>query len=210
VVFHGFGDKLIQSLTPPKVEKNSFSPIGMPSELKSTGAGIRGCTADLKLDRDNVKAKRRGGKSTAGTSILEIALIAPMFLLLLFGTVDFAHLFWVELTLQNAIRQAGRYAITGNHLPDPNHSGQNLTRVASIVQVAQQTAVGLDVSNIQISSLTGGTGSAGGPGDTVTIALTTNMPLITPIVGKWFRNGVYTFTVSVTMKNEPFPPSDTG
>ena len=146
---------------------------------------------------------------TQGTSILELAFIAPMFLLLLFATVDFAHLFWVELTLQNAIRQAGRYAITGNHLADPNHPGQNLSRIASITQVAQQTALGMDVSNIQISSLTGGSGSAGGPGDTVTIALTTNLHLITPIVAKFFTNSVYTFTVSVTMKNEPFSPSDT-
>ena len=132
-----------------------------------------------------------------------------MFLILIFATIDFAHLFWVELTLQNAIRQAGRYAITGNHLPDPNHPGKTLSRVGSIIQVAQQTALGLDVSNIQISSVTGGTGSAGGPSDTMTISLTTNMPLITPIVGKFFKNGVYTFTVSVTMRNEPFSPSDT-
>jgi Flp pilus assembly protein TadG len=168
-----------------------------------------GYAADAGLRLGDLKAKRRRGRSTEGTSVVEIALIAPIFLLLLFATVDFAHLFWVELTLQNAIRQAGRYAITGNHLADPNHPGHNLSRVASIMQVAQQTAVGLDVSNIQISSLTGGSGSAGGPGDTVTVSLTTNMPLITPIVGKFFRNGVYTFTVSVTMKNEPFAPNDT-
>lgn len=167
-----------------------------------------GSEVDDDLRRGDV-AKRRKAMSTRGGSILELALIAPMFLLLLFGTIDFAHLFWVELTLQNAIRQAGRYAVTGNHLPDPNHSGQTLSRVASIMQVAQQTALGLDVSNIQISSLVGGSGSAGGPGDTLTISLTTHMPLITPVVGKFFTNGVYTFTVSVTLRNEPFAPSDT-
>ena len=156
-----------------------------------------------------VPHKQRRHRSVEGTSVVEIALIAPMFLLLLFATLDFGHLFWVELTLQNAIRQAARFAITGNHLPDPNHPGQSLSRVGSIVLVAQQTAVGLDVSGIQISSLTGGSGSAGGPGDTVTISLTTNLPLITPIVGKFFPNGVYSFTVSVTMKNEPFAPGDT-
>jgi Flp pilus assembly protein TadG len=193
------------------LEEGNLLPTGMPSELqKSTAAGIRGCADDAEPRLGDVRGGRRRGTSTEGTSILELALIVPIFLLLLFATVDFAHLFWVELTLQNAIRQAGRYAITGNHPPDPNHPGQHLSRVASIIQVAQQTALGLDVSSIQISSLTGGSGSAGEPGDTVTVSLTTNLHLITPIVAKFFRNGVYTFTVSLTMKNEPFPPSDTG
>ncbi len=196
-----------------KMQSNSVVTFPMPDNLSPAlrGKATASRAAAMSRTTDLIELfpnKRRIG--TEGTSLLEFAFIAPMFLLLLFGTVDFAHLFWVEFTLQNAIRQAGRYAVTGNHLPDPNHAGQNLSRVASILQVARQTAVGLDVSNLQISSVTGGSGSAGGPGDTLTISLTTNLPLITPIVARFFTNGVYTFTVSVTMKNEPFPPSDTG
>jgi hypothetical protein len=115
----------------------------------------------------------------------------------------------VETTLQNAVRQGGRYASTGNHQPDPLHPGQNLSRVNSIILVAQQAAMGLNVSNIQISSLAGGAGSAGGPGDTVTLSLTSNVKLLTPIIAHFFTNGTYTFSVSVSFKNEPFPPSST-
>jgi Flp pilus assembly protein TadG len=146
---------------------------------------------------------------TAGTSILEFAMVAPMVLLLLFAVFDFARLFYVEMNLQNAVREAGRFGITGNHLSDPNHPGQTLSRVNSIIQVAQQAAIGLDVSNIQISSASGGKGSAGGPGDTLIISLTTNLKLMTPIVAQFFTNGSYTFTVGVTVKNEPFPPGNT-
>jgi len=152
---------------------------------------------------------RRAADSTQGASIAEFALVVPLFLLLLFGLMDFARLFYVELTLQNAVRQAGRFAITGNHMPDPQHQGQNLSRVNSIIQVAQNAADGLDVSAIQVSSLGGGNGSAGGPGDTVTISLTTNLKLMTSFVAQYFTNGTYTFTVSVSFKNEPFPPGDT-
>ena len=141
--------------------------------------------------------------------MLEFALVAPMFFLLFFAVFDFSRLFYVEMTLQNAVREAGRYAITGNHLPDPKHSGQNLSRVNSIIQVAQQAAIGLSVAGIQISSAGGGSGSAGGPGDTVTISLTTNLQLMTPIVAQFFKNGTFTFTVSVSFKNEPFPPGNT-
>ncbi len=141
--------------------------------------------------------------------MVEFALVLPIFVLLLFAVADFARLFYIEMTLQNAVREAGRYAITGNHVPDPDHTGQSLSRVQSIIQVAQQSAMGLDVSNLQIVSANGGAGSAGGPGDTVTISLTTDLHLLTPIIAQFFNDGVYTFTVSVSFKNEPFPPAYT-
>lgn len=140
---------------------------------------------------------------------MEFALVAPMFFLLFFAVFDFARMFYVQMTLQNAVRQAGRYAITGNHVPDPQNHGQNLSRVNSIISVAQQAAGGLSVSGIQISSTSGGSSSAGGPGDIVTISLTSQLQLMTPIVSTFFPNGAYTFTVSVSFKNEPFPPSNT-
>ena len=161
------------------------------------------------LGSNAVRTRRRRGVSTAGTSVVEFALVAPMFFLLFFAVFDFSRLFYVEMTLQNAVRAAGRYASTGNHLPDPQHKGQNLSRVNSIIQVAQQNAIGLSVAGIQISSLAGGNGSAGGPEDTVTVSLTTNLQLMTPIVAQFFKNGAYKFTVSVSFKNEPFPPGNT-
>jgi Flp pilus assembly protein TadG len=156
-----------------------------------------------------VEARQRALNSPEGSSILEFALIAPMFCLLLFAGVDFSRIFCVEMTLQNAVREAGRYAITGNHLPDPEHAGKNLSRVASITEIAQKAALGIDASGIQISSLSGGSRSAGGPGDTVTISLTTHLPLMTPVMAQFFPNGSYTGTVSVSFRNEPFPPSNT-
>jgi Flp pilus assembly protein TadG len=177
------------------------APIYGPA-LNSQAGSPRSGLRDQRVRRD-------WGASTAGASAVEFALVAPMFFLLYFAVFDFARLFYAEMTLQNAVRQAGRYAVTGNHLPDPQRSGQSLSRVASITQVAQQAAMGLSVSGIQISSLGGGSGSAGGPGDTVTISLTTNLQLMTPIVAQYFPGGTYMFTVSVTFKNEPFPPANT-
>ena len=154
-------------------------------------------------------AHRSKTVSTRGSSIIEFAVVVPAFFLLLFALLDFSRLVYVQLTLQNAVRQAGRYAITGNHKVDPNHPGQNLSRVNSIIQVAQNAAQGLDVSAIQVSSLDGGQGSAGGPGDTVTISLTTNLKLMTGLVAQFFKHDTYTFTVSVSFKNESFPPNNT-
>src|SRR5271157_6342473 len=183
-------------------------------QQQPTAVGTREFVAEAKapsgwLRFDDMRVRRRRGVSTGGTSVLEFALVAPLFFLLFFAVFDFSRLFYVEMTLQNAVREAGRYAVTGNHLPDPQHSGQNLSRVNSIIQVAQQAAMGISIAGIQVSSAGGGSGSAGGPGDTVTISLTTNLKLMTPIVAQFFKNGTYAFTVSVSFKNEPFPPGNT-
>ncbi len=143
-----------------------------------------------------------------GSATMEFALVATMLFTVMLGCFEFACLMYGQITLQNAVREAGRYAMTGNHLPDPNHAGQNLSRTASITKVAQQAAMGLDVSNIQISSVLGGSNNAGGPGDTVTISLTANLPLMTALIGQYFAHGTYTTTVSATFRNEPFPPGN--
>jgi Flp pilus assembly protein TadG len=153
--------------------------------------------------------KRRTGwiAATSGNAITEFAFVLPLFVLMLCAITDLSRVFYVETTLQNAVRAGGRYAITGNHQPNPQNPNQNLSRVNSIIQVAQQAAMGLDVSGIQVSSLVGGSGSAGGPGDTVTLTLSTNVQLLTPIIGQLFTNGQVPLTVSARFLNEPFPPS---
>lgn len=154
--------------------------------------------------------KRRGG---GGQSLVEFAIVVPVFFLLIFAVIDLGRLFFVQMTLQHAMREAGRLAVTGNTLPDPNDPNGTLSRVNSIILAAQRAAVGLDVSSIRIWSVRGGTsgpGRAGGPGDTVTIELTTNLRLITPMIGRFFGpNGTYQFRVQTAFRNEPFPPSQT-
>jgi Flp pilus assembly protein TadG len=143
----------------------------------------------------------------------EFALVLPLCTLLIFGIIDFARLFFTQMNVEDAVEEAGRFASTGNHLPDPANPGQNLSRVQSIIDTLQQNATAMNVpaASIQISSLIGGVwtpGSAGGPGDTVMITVTANVNLITPMIGQLFPGGAYTFTASTTFKNEPFPPGE--
>ena len=148
-------------------------------------------------------------RSEEGQSLVEFALAFMVFIFLIFAIFDFGHLFFVEMDVQNAIQEAGRYGSTGNHLPDPNNPGNNLSRVTSIINTFENDAMGVQVSNIQVTSLNGGSTSAGGPGDMMTISGTVNMPLITPLIAHLFPNGQFTFTASTTVMNEPFPPGQT-
>jgi Flp pilus assembly protein TadG len=152
---------------------------------------------------------RRFISAIGGNAITEFAVVLPIFLLMVCGITDLSRLLYQENTLQNAVRAGGRYATTGNHQPNPQNPTLSLSRIASITAIAQQSAMGISVSNLQISSAAGGSGSAGGPLDTVTVSLTSNVKLLTPIIGSFFPNHTFTFTVSATYKNEPFPPSQT-
>ena len=107
-----------------------------------------------------------------GQSLVEFAMVAPLFFLLVFGITDFGRLFFTKLTLQHALREAGRYAVTGQKF------GGTTNRVESIRIIAQKYAVGLiqDPSQIQVESTIGGVTSnnfAGGPGDIIIVQLET-------------------------------------
>jgi Flp pilus assembly protein TadG len=181
----------------------------MRNEWCQSSAEMMSRPGEVECQVGSMRSRSGWITATSGNAITEFAFVLPLFVLMLCGTMDMARLFYAETTLQNAVRAGGRYAITGNHQPNPQNPNQTLSRVNSIKLVAQQAAMGLDVSNIQISSLVGGSGSAGGPGDTVTLSLTTNVQLITPIIGHFFNNGQWPLTVAVTFLNEPFPPGQT-
>jgi Flp pilus assembly protein TadG len=160
---------------------------------------------NMKLSTGKEANLGKAFRSRSGQSLVEFALVAPLFFLLVFGITDFGRLFFTQETLQFALREAGRYAVTGQHMTDAQGNAQS--RVASIKAIAQQKAIGIDVSNISISS-DGVANFAGNPGDTVIVSLTTNLKLITPMIGRFFGpSQTYTFTVQTAFRNEPFPSS---
>lgn len=126
--------------------------------------------------------------------------------------MDFGRMFFIQENVQQAVAAGARYASTGNHQSgtDPS-TGKAYTRAASIsnyilAQAAIPVKMGASLSSVGISSVLGGSGSAGGPQDIETISLTTTVPLMTPIISHFFPGGKYTFTSTSTIKNEPFPP----
>ena len=71
--------------------------------------------------------------------MVEFALVAMTFFLLAFALIDFSWLMFSQMNMQDAVREAGRYAATGN-------SVSGLSRVASITQVLDQAA---NAANVQ-------------------------------------------------------------
>jgi hypothetical protein len=140
-----------------------------------------------------------------GSALVEFSLIALVFFGLAFAIFDFGRLFYIQFTLHSAVREASRFTVTGNVLPDPNNPGQFLSRVDSIVATLRRAVPGIDVEPGDVSIVgPDGPGDAGGPGDVVTIRIDYDIELLTPMIKPIFPNGVYHYSVAVVSQNEPF------
>jgi TadE-like protein len=60
----------------------------------------------------------RSRRSTRGQSLVEFAIILPVFLLIVFGILDFGRVVWANSAVTNATREAARYAIVHGGSPD--------------------------------------------------------------------------------------------
>lgn len=55
-----------------------------------------------------------------GSVLIETLVLIPVFLLLVFGVLDFARLLWTDLVLRHALAETGRYAMVhGTAAPTP-------------------------------------------------------------------------------------------
>ena len=180
--------------------------IGNRRDMVKRSRTIKGETV-VKLFRMIAVKVGRPIRARSGNSMVEFALVSPLFFLLVFGVLDYGRLFYIQETLQYAMRQAGRYAVTGQNMGG--------TRGAAITQVAENAAAGLinsgNINSVLITSVNSSgntqTNNAGSSGQEMTITMVSNLKLITPGIAAFFPNGTYTFTNSVTFRNEPFAGS---
>jgi Flp pilus assembly protein TadG len=148
-------------------------------------------------------------RDTAGTSIVEAAIITPLLLLLTFSIADFGAMFYVYLELENGVAQASRYGVTGNLMNDPSSPGNQLSRADSIKTAMRQATPTLTLQDSAFSFSfmpPGGTSwssGTGGPGDIGKVTVDYNWTLMTPLLRPFFPpNGQFHITVASAMKNE--------
>ena len=147
-------------------------------------------------------------RDCSGSNLLEAALVTPLLLILTFGIIDFASMFYVYLALENGVSQATRFAITGNDMDDPDNPGTPLPREAAIRAAMQDKAPTINMDNVSFtfSHMTPGssswTGGAGGPGDIGRVSVAYTWRPLTPILRPLLTNGEMTVTVESAMKNE--------
>lgn len=149
-----------------------------------------------------------------GTTTVEFAIVAGLFLLLMLAIIDIAMLGFVNLTMQHAVREGARYAITGCAELDPDYKADNpdykADREKAVIYKINQHSMGLYERIMKSGSLTvtdpdnNAFAGFGTPGQIIVIQLNGSWPLMTPLVSPFFDNGSFDFTVSAAMRNELF------
>ncbi|MCV6611986.1 MAG: pilus assembly protein [Amphritea sp.] len=145
---------------------------------------------------------------SSGVTTVEFAIVGSLFFLLMFSVIDFALLGFANLTMQNAVREGARYAITGQTNLDPDNTGD---RKKAIVQRIKNSTMGyfdqiLEESDIVITDSNGTVLSGfGAPGQYVVITMNCSWPVLSPFTQVLIADDEYRFSVSAAMRNEEFP-----
>ena len=140
-----------------------------------------------------------------------MAIIAPVFLLIMLALVELSLMFFTTLTMQYAVREGARYAITGQSNLDPNTGNQQ--RYAAVIESMRSNALGMyekvspviSVNGKGYSNTTYSDGMFGEAGDIIVLQLDCTWPVTTPLLSQLFKDGKYRFAVAATMRNEFFP-----
>ena len=150
----------------------------------------------------------RGLTDTTGANLVEAALIVPLLLVLTFGIVDFASMFYVYLALENGVSVATRYAITGQAMDDPGTPGSKMSRDDSIKTAMREATPTITLSDAAFTFTHMPPGSAvwsggsGGPGDVGRVTVQYTWSPLTPILVPFLTNGQLKVSVDSAMKNE--------
>jgi Flp pilus assembly protein TadG len=139
---------------------------------------------------------RLSGAGCDGVAAIEFALVAPIFLGLIFGTIEYGRLLWTKQALQQtAIAGARCMAIAQGVIQDsPCAAGGTTSYIQS---VASGWGLSLQSSNITLSSSCGST--SGFSQVTLTSTFNTPVPAIVLLAA-----GGTTLTATACYPNNPF------
>jgi hypothetical protein len=152
-----------------------------------------------------------------GTAMIEFAILAPIFFLLLFAMVEFGLILFVSSTVSTVVNQAGRLGMTGGSYSDLQDPSAPLPRDALLRKVIHDrlgplSTMGEITINAQpYSSLEGlsidptAPSSFGGGGQLVLYKVEFAWKIMTPMMGQFLgEKGEYIITATTVMQNEEF------
>ena len=149
-----------------------------------------------------------------GAAMVEFALVAPIFLLLVFGVFEFGRYFFVQHTIQYATREGARIALVGVRLQNPDNT--YMTREESIIRtIRENAAIAVDPAELQISIFPVGAGysdpdewettvNAGEGGDYMRVRVLYTYRFLVPLIGDFFPSGTDVIEAQMLYRNELF------
>lgn len=155
-------------------------------------------------------------KRQSGIAAVEFGLVALLFFTVVFSILDWSYLFFANLSMQHAVREGARYAVTGRSDLAPDPSSATRLCEAAREQIRRQsmgmydrTASSTTFKTVEPDGtiVTLGSGSCYSANKLIIVQVDSQVDTLTPFVRPFFgaTGGKYAFSVSATMKNEAFP-----
>ena len=113
---------------------------------------------------------RRINHARRGTAMVEMALVLPLFLMLILGIIEFGRAMMIANLVSNAAREGARMAVL---------DGSTNTEVNNAVETFLQSAIGSGVSAADIDVTITVTAAAGNPNPANNVANAISRDLIT-------------------------------
>ncbi len=142
-----------------------------------------------------------------GTALIEFTFVATAYMILFFTIVDFGVFGYVKLTMQHAVREGARYAITGQKNLDPDSPDDRYSAVIHKIDLASNGLLEkvTNINAIRVEDIDGNSVAGfGQPRQLVAIHLDCEWPSYSPFIRPFVQDGKYKFTVSSAMKNEAY------
>ena len=178
-----------------------------PFRWNSSGSVVAGVTQSCTQRTGNTPQAKCSIRSRGSTTV-EFAITASLFFLLMFMVLDFAVYSFIKLTMQHAVREGARYAITGQVDLDPQ---AKYDRQRAVIQKIRDNSMGyfdevLAESDIEVTDTDGLPVSGfGAPGESIVITFNCHWPIISPFTRAILSDSYYNFSVRASMRNESFP-----
>ena len=146
----------------------------------------------------------RPARHERGGTLVEFALVAPLVILLIMAALELAIMFWVNLTLQHAVREGARYAVTGQGGAQREQLAMQRI-VEQSMGLYQRVQPVLSINRVEAAARPAPlpSGMLGAGGEMLLLQIDGAWPVASPLLQPWLGT-VYRFRVAATMRNEAF------
>jgi len=162
-----------------------FQEATSPLPWGHTGRNVS--SSEVKLER----ACRTCRRNRRGAAVVEFAVVAPVFFMLVFGMIEFGRAIMVQQILTNASREGARVAVLDSATP-------TASVVSGKVTTYLQSA-GISGGTVTISPTEPTTAAYGAP---VTVTVKVSYSNVTWLPAPWFISGSTNLTASTVMRRE--------
>jgi Flp pilus assembly protein TadG len=137
------------------------------------------------------KACRQCRRNRRGAAVVEFAIVAPLFFLMVFGMIEFGRAIMVKQILTNASREGARVAVLDSQTAT---ASQVNTMVTTYLQNAGITGATITINPTEPTSA--------GYGAPVTVTVRIPFSSVSWLPAPWFLTGGTNLTASTVMRRE--------